>query len=164
MRTHSERTAYRFDQPFLNPAPSAVPLVLLPVRIETRFQPGELWLRVYPDDVHINTFEPQLTSDEQSARSAYLQQAAAGKDAAMEAFGTLVRKYGASRAAWIASSNVPAGNKSAEWSAAPFTNLLPERWIVIGYTANRAGEVLAVGPPIADRMQVAGTDERGAVL
>ena len=139
---------------FLHPPPAAVPLVLLPVRLETRFQPGELWLRVYPDDVHINTFEPQLTSDEQSARTAFLAQAAAGADAAKEAFGTLARKYGATRAAWVTSPNVPAGNKSAEWSAAPITNMLPERWIVIGYTANRPGDVLAVGPPIADRMQV----------
>ncbi len=58
------------------------------------------------------------------------------------------------RAAWIASSNVPAGAKSAQWSLAPFTNVLPERWIVIGYQGNAAGQVLFVGPAIQDSLQV----------
>ena len=50
------------------PGPSAL------VRLETRFQGGELWLRVYPDDVHINSFEPQLSSAKNSAGAAYLWQ------------------------------------------------------------------------------------------
>src|SRR6202007_186169 len=96
---------------FLNPPSADIPLVLLPVRLETRFQGNELWLRVYPDNVHINSFEPLLTSDEQSARAAYLAQAQSGSDAAKVAFGALARQFGATRAAWIASSNVPAGSK-----------------------------------------------------
>jgi hypothetical protein len=139
---------------FLSPPSADVPLILLPMRLETRFQGSELWLRVYPDDVHINSFEPQLTSDEQSARTAYLAQAKTGPDAAKAAFGALARQYGAARAAWIASSNVPDGEKSAQWTVAPFSDVLPERWIVIGYMGNAAGQVLAVGPVIQDKLQV----------
>ena len=58
------------------------------------------------------------------------------------------------RAAWIASTAVPAGTKSAQWTAAPFTNVLPERWIVIAYQGNAPDQVLAVGPPIDDRLRV----------
>lgn len=139
---------------FLHPRPADTPLVLLPVRLETRFRGTELWLRVYPDDVHINSFEPLLTADEQTARAGYAVQARAGQDAARVAFGALARQYGALRAAWIASASVPAGTRPAQWTIAPFTSVLPERWIVIGYMDSAAGQVLAVGPPIPDGLQV----------
>lgn len=138
---------------FLKPPPAETPLVLLPVRLETRFQGAELWLRVYPDTIHINSFEPVLTADEQAARAAYLSQAQTGQDAARTAFATLARQYGSTRAAWIASANVPQGTKPTGWTAPPTTNVLPERWIVIGYQANQPGQVLAVGPPIPESLQ-----------
>ena len=139
---------------FVTPPSSDLPLVLLPVRLETRFQGAELWLRVYPDTVHINSFEPELTSDEQNARTAYLMQATAGPDAARTAFATIARQFGATRAAWIVSANVPATSKAGQWTQAPFANVLPERWIVISYLGNAPGQLLAVGPPIQDSLQV----------
>lgn len=140
---------------FLKAPPSATPLVLFPVRLETRFQNGQLWLRVFPDDVHVNSFEPNLTSDEQAARTAFLNQAQAGKDAAKAAFGDLARRFGGARAAWIASANVPAPTKASQWTRAPFTNTLPERWIVLGYTvAGGPGQVLAIGPAIPETLNV----------
>jgi len=139
---------------FLNPPASTIPLVLLPVRLETRFQPGELFLRVYPDDVHVNSFEPELTADESSARAQYLAQAQAGAETARAAFLALAQQYGAERAAWIASAQAQAGAKTAQWTRAASTDVLPERWIVIGYQGNAAGQVLAVGPPIADSLPV----------
>lgn len=139
---------------FLAPPSADTPLVLLPVRLESRFQGPELWLRVYPDDVHVNSFEPQLTSDEQAARADFLNQAKSGQDGARSAFATLARRYGPARAAWIASSSVPAEQKASQWTVAPFADVLPERWIVIGYLGNAAGQVLAVGPAIPEILQL----------
>src|SRR5215469_729423 len=40
------------------------PLVLLPVRIETRFVGTDLLVRIYPDDIFADTHEPELTNVE----------------------------------------------------------------------------------------------------
>jgi len=145
---------------FLHPPSAAVPLVLLPVRLETRFHGSELWVRIYPDDVHVNSFEPDLTADESSARTRFLAQAQAGSAAAQTAFTALAQQCGPERAAWIASAKAKAGVKPSQWAYAPFTNVLPERWIVIGYQGNAAGQVLGVGSPIADSLPV-GPDPNG---
>ena len=43
---------------------AAVPLLLLPVRIETRSDGDSLRVRIYPDDVHVDVFNEHLTDDE----------------------------------------------------------------------------------------------------
>ena len=137
---------------FLNPPASVTPLVLLPVRLETRFQGSELWLRIYPDDVHVDSFEPDLTSEESNARRQYLSQAGTGGDAAHAAFIGLTQRFGPARAAWIASADARPGTKTASWTRAARTDVLPERWIVIGYQSNAQGQVLGTGTPIADTL------------
>ena len=43
-----------------------IPILFLPVRIETRIvnkgNQNELWLRVYPDDIHVDSHDPTLTT------------------------------------------------------------------------------------------------------
>jgi hypothetical protein len=51
------------------------PLLLLPVRIETRFADtgdgSELLIRVYPDQIMVNGHHPELTTAELAAGNAY---------------------------------------------------------------------------------------------
>lgn len=93
------------------------PLLLMPVRIETRFadSPGgsELWVRVYPDQIMVNGHHPVLSDAELTAGNAYwLALWLAGDpppdpDAALAPWRGLVSRYGAPRAAWIARQTTP---------------------------------------------------------
>jgi hypothetical protein len=94
----------------------ALPCVLFPLRIETRFMTGangrELWVRVYPDDIAVHTHEKELTRDEAdtgvqywSARlvAASVPDADERKRIERGAWRAFANAYGGTRAAWIAS-------------------------------------------------------------
>src|SRR5262245_11928747 len=93
----------------------ALPLVLLPVRLETRFFPledgsSELRVRIYPDKVHIDSHEPGLTPDESTwARHFWEQTWRAGNDEerAKTAWRQLADRFDPPRAAWIARALKP---------------------------------------------------------
>ena len=75
----SER-GHRRRQPL---CPGDLPLVLLPVRLETRFFTladgrRELRVRVFPDKIHFDSHEPDLTADEQTLGPALLAAGLAG--------------------------------------------------------------------------------------
>ena len=86
------------------------PLALFPVRLETRFfaQPdgsSELRVRVYPDRIHIDSHETELTPAEATWGKHYWTQVwHAGNDAQAQAnaWRQLVDRYDAQRAPWIA--------------------------------------------------------------
>jgi len=98
----------------------ATPILLLPVRIETRFKSipadggtaEELWVRIYPDDCSIDTFEAALSDTElASARQYWIDEWAAGgiEGQRRAAWRNLVASHGPGRAAWIVQQFVPAG-------------------------------------------------------
>ena len=104
-------------------ADGAAPLLLLPVRIETRFADqasdgdgkggSELWVRVYPDQITVNGHHPELTAAELAAGNAYWDAVwragdpPAGQDAVQAPWRGLVTRYGAPRAAWIVAAATP---------------------------------------------------------
>lgn len=94
------------------------PLLLLPVNIQTRFmnqQKGsaELWVRIYPDQIAVDSHEPELTNQEVSDGQAYwnaLWQAGnppPNPDDAKAPWRTVASLYGAPRAAWICAQLTP---------------------------------------------------------
>ena len=88
----------------------ARPVVLFPVRLETRFFPqadgsSELRVRVYPDKVHIDSHEPELTADELTWGQHFWEQtwrAATDEARAKTAWQQLADRFDPPRAAWIA--------------------------------------------------------------
>jgi hypothetical protein len=161
-------------------------LVLFPVRLETRFfklQGGvsELRVRVYPDTVHINTHEPELTEQELTWGKHFWEQTwRAGKDeeAAKLAWRQLADRFDARRAGWVARALKPLNpgdrpdppvsateplpkpisfptpaTKSDDWTRAPLAAALPSRWHVLAY-AN--GELVKkeTGQPIRANLVV----------
>lgn len=86
------------------------PLALFPVRLETRFfaQPdrsSELRVRVYPDRIHIDSHETELTAAEKTwGRHYWTLVWRAGNDtqAQTNAWRQLAERYDGQRAAWIA--------------------------------------------------------------
>ncbi|HNO33741.1 MAG TPA: hypothetical protein PKK30_05500 [Nitrospira sp.] len=148
------------------------PLLLFPVRVETRFTarreaPGtDLLLRVYPDDIHLDSHEPALTEDEERRGKefwAHVATAPSGTDRQehiRQGWQRLTELFGSTRAAWIARQLDPSQaatvtRRDDSWTRAPHTQGLPDRWVAIGYRGDRARitawgkqipETVAVGP------------------
>ncbi len=93
---------------------AATPFLLLPVRVETRFvtvnQTHQLWVRIYPDDCSIDTFEPQMSETELANAKLYWERmwAAGGVEADQRgAWRGLVSAHGSGRASWILDNYQP---------------------------------------------------------
>jgi hypothetical protein len=138
------------DPWFAVPPRGEVPIAFLPVRIETRFGKADdgtaqLWVRIYPDDIHVDSFERGLTAAESAARSSFLANPTAAVWTALAA------QFGPGRAAWIASPGAAtSGTKASDWTTAATTALLPDRFIVCAYddennVTRQAGAEIADG-------------------
>ncbi|MEU6578247.1 hypothetical protein [Streptomyces sp. NPDC046805] len=153
--------------------PTTLPVVLLPVRLETRFTATELLVRIYPDEIHIDTHEVPLTTDEGEYGRRYwraLWAARGDLPAEQAAWGELADRFGAERAGWIARALFPlnpfdqpgmggAGAqptfpptgdpRPASWTKRPVARALPTRWYVVGRPKDPAAAVVTrVGGPV----------------
>lgn len=124
-----------------------VPILFFPVRIETVFRANgdnpELWVRIFPDDIAVDTHEQQLTEDEKTAGEAYwASYAAASGDEPqiLQAWDVLSRGFTAQRAAWIALQTMPSNpaqpTKLYPWGKQPVSKIMPDRFVIIGYSTN----------------------------
>lgn len=129
---------------------AAWPIALLPVRIETRFATvggdvpkQQLWVRVYPDDCWIDTFEPQLSASELDSAKRYWRAMwrAGGVEADQRAaWRSLATAHGNGRANYIADTYQPV-NAAAEPSKAKATD---EILVIPTQTALGASEAAAI--------------------
>ncbi|MGE0470506.1 MAG: hypothetical protein AB7L09_17840 [Nitrospira sp.] len=148
----------------------ARPLVLFPVRLETRFvlqaaDTSELRVRVYPDTIHNDSHEPELTVDELTWGKHFWGQmwrAAGNEDREKAAWRQLADRLDPQRAAWVARTlkplnpedrpQNPIGSnqalpkpvrfpspelKEGSWTRAPHTYVLPDCWTLLGYKDGR---------------------------
>ena len=112
----------------------ALPLALLPVRLETRFfldgNPPELQVRIFPDAIHADGHRPGLLRSEQAAGRAFWLRTwrvagdPAGHDAA---FAWLSARLGPWRAAWVARALTPTNPRQAPTAPVPDGQPLPVR-------------------------------------
>ena len=153
-----------------------LPIALLPVRLETRFirlgsDAVEFRLRIYPDDVHIDAFERELTPAELETGKLFWQRAWRAKDDADQqrvVWQTLVDRFGAPRAAWVARATTPTNIDrfgtgkpvfpevalhDDPWTRAPLARLLPDRFVAIGYLDGERA-LLEVGNPVPRNLAV----------
>ncbi|MEO8621008.1 MAG: hypothetical protein ABI625_08075 [bacterium] len=142
------------------------PLVLLPVRLETRFfplagVPTELRVRVYPDKIHLDSHETDLRPSELRGGQQYWQadwNAGSNADARATAWRHLADNYGPARAAFVARSLTPTNPQGRTatppappvfpvvnvatvdeaWRNPPHARLLPDRWIAVLHSGTAA--------------------------
>lgn len=110
-----------------------LPFLLFPVRVETRFMSSgdppqpQLWVRIYPDDCSIDTFENTLSAAELANAKLYWQaiwRAGGVEGDQRAAWSNLVAAHGSGRASWIVDSYQPANLAAEPVKAAPGDEIL----------------------------------------
>jgi hypothetical protein len=169
----------------------STPILLMPVRLETRFKTlpqgaggtAQLWLRIYPDDCWVDSFDPTLTETELSNAQKYwsaIAQAEGDENLERAAWRDLVTSHGSGRASWIVQAFGPDADpkqfqtKQSAWSHAPKCSILPERFIFLGYEGTNLTKVqlgnavpspLIIGPdPSAPQDEQLRHDDQGNLI
>ncbi len=174
----SEFTPYSDPEKHIKHLSDDYPFLLLPLRLETRFKKLEegtftkhqLWVRIFPDDCFIDTFEPVLSETEvENARSYWTEiwKAGGNDDQKRGAWRALVSSHGSGRAAWIVRNYKPLnilekhkrGNepvfpdsddveiKKDSWSQAAKSYIMPDRFILMMYR-DREDVIKVTGNPV----------------
>src|SRR5690606_17535344 len=131
--TTNPPTSFDQAEQELGDLPSAqLPVALFPVRLETRFitldEQPHLCVRVFPDELHVDAHEPELTEDEERwGRHLWEQAWRAGGDAEVERAlqADLAGRSGPGRAAWIARALTPLNLESRPKAPIPEEQPLP---------------------------------------
>ena len=121
------------------------PLLLLPVRLETRFEGRDLKVRIYPDQVHLDEHEDDLTANElrygEMFWRRYLQSKNAAKKREIELW--LAASIPGRRATWVARQTKPEvgpdgspifpKRKPRETATPTRAAALPRQFAVVGF-------------------------------
>ena len=149
------------------------PITLLPVRLETRFAGNALKVRIYPDAIHVDSHEIDLSADEVLRGKDYwtaMWRAGGNAQRERDAWERLLGDVGgAERARWVArvmepspegrptaplpvdapvTPAFPAVAPADAWTRPPLARALPTRWWAM---ATRAGSPPAYGMSAAVR-------------
>ena len=127
---------------FVSQLDGAIPIVLVPLRVQTRFRHDQdggttLLIRVYPDDVAVQRHEPRLSESERRAGKLFWNAAAVSADPDEPTRRTvwrgIVARFNLRRAAWIIKATNPnalqGGDTLDEPVRVPAAWTLPERLV-----------------------------------
>lgn len=109
------------------------PLGLLPVRLETRYQHDTLLVRIFPDEIYVDSHDPGVTDTERSAWEQFRKALEATNDTPpmLDLWLRLARDVGTSRALYLASQRTLQGlpARPPGYARPPRASLLPERFV-----------------------------------
>jgi competence ComEA-like helix-hairpin-helix protein len=145
------------------------PVLLFPVRLETRFMEDndELWVRIFPDEASIETHDIELNYHEKVVYRCYCE--AESDEERKSVWRELVRRFGPKRAAWIiregdCSELINAGknpeSSQSIWRKPPRVRNLPDRFVICLYKKDKC-VYRAVGNPIPGELPMMGDLEKG---
>ena len=159
-------------------ADPVAPLLLLPVRLETRYTNDrtKLRVRIFPDDVHVDSLDRGMTPAEQDAAQAYWTAVwRASADDAAAAWRQLQARVGVDRAPWVALGSQPSNLATRANDAAPVippitaatrraavARLLPDAFTVVAIQDGVQSK--ATGAAIAPEVIVGALSADGAKL
>ena len=131
---------------------AATPLVLLPLRLQTRWLDDGLHVRIYPDELGVDTHDPTLTADESRWAEHYWQvRSGAVEGDVEETWHQLVRRSGPTRAAWLVEAARPGGPgatpRPGPLPRPALVRLLPDRFAVVAFAAGVPVDVAPPGEP-----------------
>lgn len=130
------------------------PVLLSPVRLETRFEPPRppktnhwnLLVRIYPDDISVDQHDGRLTETERTAGERFWKTfSQSGVSDTVAAWRRLVQVAGPERAAWIkwcfeSGNPIQTRPDDTAWQVLPKLAAMPERFVIYAYRSD--GSVL----------------------
>ncbi|WP_133718500.1 hypothetical protein [Methylocaldum gracile] len=152
---------------FMGDLKGEIPILLFPLRVQTRFSDaprgGSLQIRVYPDDISVQSHEARLTENEKAVGDLFWSSPKNKIDSEtltqVEIWRGMVEQFGMRRAAWIRQATDPTAQKGPELINAPLRIpavwTLPERLVFRLYgPGDRLLMPEILGGPIPDGLEM----------
>jgi hypothetical protein len=122
-----------------------IPMLLLPLQIETRFVGTELLIRISPDEIFVDNHDEQLTAKEIELGDKF--HANSDEQERLNAWLEIAQRYGSFRAAWIVKATDPQSDKTPiqhddDWDKPARFIGLPDKFVVFVYLISDGKEIL----------------------